>query len=292
MKSFRTFLFGKGACHDLEVQFKQVEDYPTGYPQFSTLIASHGSFQIYRRFARLRARSLLLKQDKLAALEMRLDEIDANERAPLFLGSCRDDANAERSRTILEIDHALEDYDNSIERSTRTLESCPPEPRDVRSLQNWVNNNGCLSWAETEYLTHYNDLRRLVRSKDDAVNRFEGWVEDGLVRLMRKHQADLCGNLSRDQHVFIPSTPFVGIVARILVVLLIIIMISLPIIICVFVESSSARVAVIVLSLILFLFVLSAFITVKTHELVLAAATYTTVLVVFVSESNVRRNAS
>lgn len=66
------------------------------------------------------------------------------------------------------------------------LSSEPAKPRDVRSLQNWVNGNGCLSWEETEYLTHYHDLRSLVSLEDGAAARFEAWIEDNLVRLLRK----------------------------------------------------------------------------------------------------------
>jgi hypothetical protein len=87
-----------------------VEDYRPGYPRFSALIAAHDSFQICRRFSHLRARLLLLKQDKLSMLEQQLEEIDATESAPLFLGSSRDDKNEERSSTLSEIDRALADY--------------------------------------------------------------------------------------------------------------------------------------------------------------------------------------
>jgi hypothetical protein len=87
-----------------------VEDYRPGYPRFSALVAAHTSFQICRRFSTLRARLLLLKQDKLSRLEQQLEKIDTDERAPLFLGSSRDDTNEERSSTLSEIDRALADY--------------------------------------------------------------------------------------------------------------------------------------------------------------------------------------
>jgi len=186
-----------------------VEDYRSGYPRFSALVAAHNSFQICRRFSNLRTRLLLLKQDKFSMLEKQLEKINANERAPLFLGSSRDDRNKERSLTLLEIDSALANYgmwapsnpnrpkrgeafqsdlfaDNFVERSWRMLKSEAAKPRNVRSLQNWVNGNGCLSWEETAYLTHCNDLRSVVPSEDSTAVRFETWVEDGLVRLLRK----------------------------------------------------------------------------------------------------------
>ncbi|KAF2258467.1 hypothetical protein CC78DRAFT_594984 [Lojkania enalia] len=264
-----------------------VDEYRPGYPRFSALLGSHNSFQICRRFSTLRTRLLLLKQDEISLLEEQLEKIDADERAPLFLGSRRDDRNLERTSTLSKIDHALADYDNFVERNRRMLECEAAKPRNVRSLQNWVNGNGCLSREETNYLTRCNDLRSIASSEDSAVVRFEAWVEDGLVHLLRKLQNNLHPNLSQDPHVFLFPTPFVGRVARILIVLLIMVLLSLPIIICHSVSSSSARVAVIILSLIVFLAILSSFITRRTTELFLAGATYTTVLVVFVSNTSI-----
>ena len=88
----------------------QVEDYPAGYPSFSALIATHDSFYICRRFNNLRARLLLLKQDKLASLERQLQRIDQDETDVLRLGSNRRDDNAERQAVLQQIDIALADY--------------------------------------------------------------------------------------------------------------------------------------------------------------------------------------
>ena len=87
-----------------------VEDHPNGYPRYSALVASHDSFFLCRRFSTLRARLLLLKQDKLSILEQKLEAIDRNERNPLRLGSSRVDDNAERAAILSEIDSALADY--------------------------------------------------------------------------------------------------------------------------------------------------------------------------------------
>lgn len=174
------------------------------------------------------------------------------------------------------------------------LESEVAKPRDIRSLQNWANGNGCLSWEETEYLTHCNDLRSIVPSEDSATVRFKTWVENSLVRLLRKLQnvSTIISmlvirvlnliirmfqrshpNLSRDPHVFIFSTQLISRVARILIVLLVIVLLSAPIIICFSLSSSSARVFIIVLSLVVFLAILSGFVTKRTSELFLAGAT-------------------
>lgn len=87
-----------------------VEDFRPGYPRFTALIASHSPFFIFRRFNRLRARLLLLKQDQLSILENELDQIDQQEKAPIFLGKSRIDRNAERLSVMSRIESALVDY--------------------------------------------------------------------------------------------------------------------------------------------------------------------------------------
>lgn len=55
------------------------------------------------------------------------------------------------------------------------------KPRDVLSLQNWVNGNTCLAREETAYLTRCKDLLSVASSNDSAVTRLEAWVEDNLI---------------------------------------------------------------------------------------------------------------
>lgn len=73
-------------------------------------IASHPSFHIFRRFASLRARILLSKQDRLVELEKQLERIDRDEVKPLFLSSIRRDKNDERKKILKDIDIALAEY--------------------------------------------------------------------------------------------------------------------------------------------------------------------------------------
>lgn len=87
-----------------------VEDLPQGYPRYSALMSSDNAFYVFRRFSFLRARLLLLKQDRLTILEKRLKEVDAAETVPLFLGASREDENTERRQVLDEIDIALSDY--------------------------------------------------------------------------------------------------------------------------------------------------------------------------------------
>ena len=163
-------------------------------------MAAHKSFYICRRFSRLRARLLLLKQDKLSALEEQLEKIDQEERAAFCLGSSRDDANEERKLVLADIDKDLAEYgtvsvlyrrrisiqkpsdrtlDKFLQRNHEILKFEDAEPRDVLSLQNWVKGNACLSLEETDYLTHLKDLLTTSTSSEDhAATRLEAWVED------------------------------------------------------------------------------------------------------------------
>lgn len=90
-----------------------VELPPLGYPQFSTLVGAHPAFSVSRRFSVVRARLLLLKQQRVAALEKRLEELDLKELRPLYLGSFQADANLPRSQVLKNLDEALVDYGKS-----------------------------------------------------------------------------------------------------------------------------------------------------------------------------------
>lgn len=89
----------------------EVEDcYRPGYPRFTALISAHSPYFLFRRFSQLRARLLLLKQDRLCILEQKLEKIDQDETCPLFLGKCRSDTNPDRVAVLAEIETRLADY--------------------------------------------------------------------------------------------------------------------------------------------------------------------------------------
>jgi hypothetical protein len=59
------------------------------------------------------------------------------------------------------------------------------KPRDVLSLQNWVNGNACLAREETAYLTRCNELLSVASLGDGAVSWLEAKVEDILIRFYK-----------------------------------------------------------------------------------------------------------
>jgi hypothetical protein len=59
--------------------------------------------------------------------------------------------------------------------------------RDIRNLQNWVKNTGCIARDETMYLDQGFDLMALeTRTIDGALHRLQGPLEDLAAWLSRK----------------------------------------------------------------------------------------------------------
>lgn len=126
---------------DLEMQARpewrpMIEDYRPGYPQFSALISSTDDFFVFRRFKRLRARLLLLKQDKITVLEQKLDQLDRDESNDLFLCINRSDKNPERESLLMELEQSLAGYGRQPAHIFR------PQPR----LRSWNHIPGGLHY--------------------------------------------------------------------------------------------------------------------------------------------------
>ncbi|KAE9363029.1 hypothetical protein N431DRAFT_357402, partial [Stipitochalara longipes BDJ] len=262
-----------------------VEDYRPGYPRFAALIGAHTSFHICRRFPNLRARLLLIKQDKLSLLEKQLNRIDNDENAILSLGSIRFDHDVERSIVLSDIDAALADYDALVERNHRMLNLDAAKPRDVLSLQNWVNGNACLAREETTYLSFCKELLSIATPDDDTVARLETWVEDNLIRFYKGFREDPSHDVSRDSNVYIFSGSLIGRITRTLILSIITFLLLAPVLVCNALSSTTPRIITIVISTIVFLSTLSLLTRARTVETFLAGATYATVLIVFVSGS-------
>ncbi|KAI1357171.1 hypothetical protein F5Y08DRAFT_354660 [Xylaria arbuscula] len=278
---------GKGSQTERRVQ---IEDYPRGYPRFSALIASHDSFHICRRFSNLRARLLLRKQDKLSVLEKQLEKADQDEEMVLFHGSIRKDTNQERDSILSEIDAVLADYDALIKRNCEVLSYEPASRRDIMNLRNWVDGNGCIARDETTYLIRADDLLSVAHPDDSAMASLGALVEDcwAYLRVHLNKNPEL--SISRDPRVHIFPRSFTARAARLLFTPFVVVLLLTPVIICNYVVKLTARLAVVIISTTCFVAALSGLTRVRAVELVVAGATYTTVLVVFVSNTSISRN--
>ncbi|KAI1104100.1 hypothetical protein F4804DRAFT_308229 [Jackrogersella minutella] len=263
-------------------QISKIEDYRAGYPRYTALLSAHKPYFICRRFDKLRARLLLLKQDRLSMLEERLEQVDQQETSLLFLGKSRCDRNADRISLLSEIESCLADYDQFAERTSRMLCFDPAQRRDVESLQNWLSGTGCLAREEAVYLKKQ-ELVCLAPAGDSATLQVEAWVEDKLIRFCHGLQKSRYRNVSNDPNVYIYSGPFIKRTAKALLLLLIALLLLIPVVICNIVNTISSRIVVVIVSTISYLLVLSGLTKSRMMELTLAGATYATVLTVFVS---------
>ncbi|ETS86571.1 hypothetical protein PFICI_00399 [Pestalotiopsis fici W106-1] len=251
---------------------QQVENYPSGYPRFTALLSAYSPYFLCRRFDQLRARLLLLKQDRLSMLEQKLEEVDRNEASLLFLGKSRCDRNVDRISVLSDIETCLSDYDDFVERTTRILSLGKAQHRDVESLQNWLDGNGCLAREEAAYLSH-RELITLAPPRDNAIAQFEAWIEDKLIRFDRNFRKSHFHDVSNDPNVYIYSGSHIRRAARTLLLCLITVLLLMPVVLCNSIVAVSARMTVIVLSTILYLLVISELTQSRTLELVVAGAT-------------------
>ncbi|KAF3911255.1 hypothetical protein AA313_de0201959 [Arthrobotrys entomopaga] len=242
-------------------------------------MASHESFQIVRRFSNLRTRLLLLHQDRISRLEKRLDSIDKNEPSPLFLASSWRDRNEERQAVLLDIDDALKTHDDLIDRNFRILGFPAARSRDIVSLQNWQMANACIARDEQEYLSRREDLLCISTPGDGFLSWLEQCVSEKFLSLSKNNRS----KISRDPRVHVYSRNSTNIVARTILTPLMIVVLLIPVIICNAVTSPNARLAIVISATSIFLTILSLFTKGKMLDLVVAGATYTTVLIVFIS---------
>ncbi|KAH6874920.1 hypothetical protein B0T10DRAFT_414859, partial [Thelonectria olida] len=246
-----------------------VEDYPQGYPRFSALMASHASFQILRRFSNVRARLLLLAQDRVSHLEARLNEIDREEACPIFLASSRRDKNEERKVVVADLQDALKSYDESLERSFRVSALGNAHSQDVKSLQNWTAGNGCITREETRFLNHQEDLLCISPPKDRLVSWLERSVSAKLLHLSNRGRSQV----SRDEHVHIHSRDCMGHLTRTLVAPVLITLVVVPIVVCNAFDDLNARLAIIIAATSIFLTVLALLTGGRVLELAVAGVT-------------------
>ncbi|KAL9614266.1 MAG: hypothetical protein Q9167_001222 [Letrouitia subvulpina] len=249
-------------------QIPQIEDYRPGYPQFSALISSHPAFHIYRRFLRIRARLLLLKQDELSVLESQLDQVDRDEEREIFLGNTRRDNNPERKALFMKIKVALSEYDQNL----KVLAHEDPRREDVTNLQNWVDNTSNVIKEEIAYLFQTKDLMTMLSPKDYALTRltlFSEKVLRKLYKLRRKPQCDV----SRDPNITIFPIPLSQKLTRLLFAWVVIILLLAPIVIVNALTSTAHRLVIIVVASTILITAITYFTNAKAVEILLSGAT-------------------
>ncbi|KAH6975025.1 hypothetical protein BKA56DRAFT_82530 [Ilyonectria sp. MPI-CAGE-AT-0026] len=270
-----------------QCQQKQIEDFPTGYPQFTALLSSHPYFHVFRKFSRLRTRMLLNKQDELARLEEQLEELDRGDACPLFRGSFRRDRNPHRMRLYKEIGCHLVEYDDLVERTEKALQRPAATELDTTNVRNWVAMTGQIPRDEASYLWA-KDLAALGMSGQDPtfstlgalLDRVMVWASDVFRR------AFLRQTISRNSRVYIFSKGAIEGIARFITTIVLLALLFIPIAVALCVSSVGLRVLAAFFACSPFILALSAVTKARTAELFVAGATYSALLVVFITGSS------
>ncbi|CAH0054875.1 unnamed protein product [Clonostachys solani] len=264
-----------GMLGDIELGLTSTRQTPApGYPLFSELIASHPSFHLCRQFGELRARLLLLKQDRLAELELELRRLDGDETNRLFLASRRSDRNQGRQDLITKIDLAMKDYDLFLARLRAVLAYDSAPPRAVGNLQRWIRGHPCMAREETAYLDQTGDLISISPLDDSTTAWLQAAIGDALVCLGPKRQG---------QGIYRFRSALFRAGVRTVVALLIASVLLSPVVVCNFVPDLSARLWVVSVATAIFVAILATLTKASTVELVMVGTTFTTVMVVFIS---------
>jgi hypothetical protein len=262
---------------------KKVDEYKVGYPRFTAFISTYGPYFVCRRFDKLRARLLLLKQDKLTLLEEQLEILDDQEPCILFHAKSRSDRNIQRATILSDIEACLADYDRFAERTQRWLGLSLAKPRDIEILRNWSDATACIAEEETQYLSYKGELVALAPLADNALAAIETLVEDRLIDVSSVWRKKSLDDASQHVKIFDYSGPIAKMTAKALFLCLITLLLFLPVVICNLVGDFMARIFIVMTSTVVYLLILAVLTKSRSMELVLAGATYTTILIVFVS---------
>lgn len=72
--------------------------------------------------------------------------------------------------------------DKLAEAANKMLRYDDAQPRDLQSLLNWLDGNGRIAQDDRSYLHQEHDLFSVTPMVDNAMVRFESWVEDRLIQ--------------------------------------------------------------------------------------------------------------
>ncbi|KIL86399.1 hypothetical protein FAVG1_10228 [Fusarium avenaceum] len=178
------------AGHHIKSNPHKVESFPRGYPSLAAFLSSDKEFTVFRCFSRLHTRVLLHKQDELAQLEQRLDELDEEDsrnNSYRLLTNRHRGGDQDRQVLLGEIERKLNEY-NTLFQSLRVhLEGPELEESQIENIRNWMDGRKPIVYAETSFLDDWGDLRRPNYSTD------RGGLEDLI---------DRCSSLPHMQGIY------------------------------------------------------------------------------------------
>ncbi|KAK8219067.1 hypothetical protein IWZ01DRAFT_524553 [Phyllosticta capitalensis] len=238
----------------------------------------------FRRFKVLRVRMILRKQFEIERLEKELRQLDESDRQnnALWLNSQELDGKKRREEVFAELDTVMAVYDDLLKRSQYVMTAPAPSNQRVKDIQE-VSKSYIVK-DERGYL--YNDLLNIAGAQDPRLGKLL-LVSEYLVHLiltLRDQIRKILGLFKATDRVYVSPALFRK-VARTITAVLSAVILLLPIVVLNVVETSTMRLVVVFLSAISFISALTILTAAGTMEVFVAGATYSAVLVVFVSQN-------
>ncbi|KAI0529879.1 hypothetical protein GGR58DRAFT_281222 [Xylaria digitata] len=254
-----------------------IDRFKPGYPQFCALIGAHPDFSLARRFSTTRARLLLMKQDEVYRLEHDLEQIDAQEQRPLFLGTFQADRNETRRKVLKDLDRTLAEYDELLERNVRILQLPKASERNISNLRNWVTGTGNIYRTDTKFL-YEADLCAVGSHENYGMLWLESWAEIIAIKALR-----CFGKTSRSMNIFIFPGSILRAATCCLITTLLLLLLLGPVLAIPAVNITVFQMLCISIASILFTMMLSGPMNAKPAEIFSAGATYASLLVAFLT---------
>lgn len=276
-----------GLFKELEIQL-----FRDGYPQYSYVVGESPELQNFRRFRTVRMRLAHLKQDKICQLEEELKQIDESEKSQLFLGNCRRDKNQLRKAVLENLDTALRDYDEYLQRACWTM-NMPQPIEQFKSMQrNWLENTGSIARKERSYLDEDQPIGELLNIGDQkyvelpAIKRCFSVI----VGLGYWAKNMLFPSKGPDGSKITVYRPLAQAIVRAVLAVITIILLLVPIIVLNEVQRAAWRFVTIFFAATIFVVSITVVSEARLVEIFAAGAAYAAVLVVFVSNNGIQQN--
>ncbi|RBR15533.1 hypothetical protein FVER53590_25999 [Fusarium verticillioides] len=154
----------------------RIDEYPRGYPSLSAFLSGDREFTMFRSFTRLHARVLLHKQDELAELEQRLDQLDQKDSkvdSYRLLTNRHSSGDTERRGLLTEIERKLNEFNNLLESLLAHLERPEPDESQIKSVRNWVDGKRPVVYSETTFLNDRRYICEIGRSESQTHQSLE-----------------------------------------------------------------------------------------------------------------------
>ncbi|KAI5358521.1 hypothetical protein Slin15195_G109690 [Septoria linicola] len=236
-----------------------------GYRTFSRLISAADDLFILRRFGTLTARALLALQDEIVVLEEMLEQLETAV-------SRRDAPDAHNG--------SFREENSTHAQACRASGKTESPVKDIKSVADWVTDkaNAILD-AEIEYVsksTNHADLFAMVPKKDSPVRKVlerSSWFRQWSIWQIPSQLNEPTVTFASDRHIdaFVTAS----------IVAIGLVMLVAPLWILAVYAQSFQRLGVITASLVVFLVFISSTNADRPLEVLVAAAAYAAILVVF-----------